>query len=76
MQTLNWKIDGMYCGGCAQLLQALLGRLPGVCRVEVSHAEGRARLLLDPQQTAPERLVELIEGAGYKVNIGVGADQP
>lgn len=72
MQTLSWKIDGMQCGGCAQTLQALLARLPGVRRVEVSWPDGRARLLLDPQETSPEQLVELIERAGYRV----AAEQP
>lgn len=72
MQTLNWKIDGMHCGGCAQTLQALLARPPGVRRVEVSYPDGRARLLLDPQEASPERLAELIERAGYRVS----AQQP
>ncbi len=67
MQTLTWKIDGMHCGGCAQTLQALLARLPGVRRVEVSWPDGRARFLLDPREASPERLVELIESAGYRV---------
>ena len=43
MQILDWKIDGMHCGGCAQTLQALLARLPGVRRVEVSWPDGHAR---------------------------------
>ncbi|WP_333839262.1 heavy-metal-associated domain-containing protein [Pelomicrobium sp.] len=72
MRTMTWKIDGMHCGGCAQRLQALLARLPGVRRVEVSWPEGRARLLLDPREVSPERLVELIERAGYRV----AAEQP
>lgn len=70
MQTLNWKIEGMHCGGCAQTLQALLARLPGVRRIEVSWPDGRARLLLDPQEAPPGRLVELIERAGYRVVAG------
>ena len=70
MQTLNWKIDGMHCGGCAQTLHALLARLPGVRRVEVSYPDGHARLLLDPQEASPERVVELIERAGYRVVAG------
>ena len=70
MQILDWKIDGMHCGGCAQTLQALLARLPGVRRVEVSWPEGHARLLLDPQEASPERVVELIERAGYRVVAG------
>lgn len=70
MQILDWKIDGMHCGGCAQTLQALLARLPGVRRVEVSWPDGHARLLLDPQEASPERVVELIERAGYRVVAG------
>lgn len=69
MQTLNWKIDGMHCGGCARTLEALLGCVAGVRRVEVSWPEGRARLLVDGEQATPARLAELIERAGYRVSV-------
>ncbi len=57
----------MRCGGCARALQALLARVPGVRRVEVSWPEGRARLLLDPCEATPGQLVALIERSGYRV---------
>lgn len=66
MNTLQWQIDGMHCGGCARTLEALLARVPGVRRVEVSWPEARARLLVDPRTASAEQLLELIERAGYR----------
>jgi copper chaperone CopZ len=67
MQALHWKIDGMHCGGCARTLQALLARVAGVHRVEVSWPQAQARLLVDDGDAVPARLAELIERAGYRI---------
>lgn len=67
MHTLHWKIDGMHCGGCARTLQALVARVAGVRRVEVSWPDGWARILVDDGEAVPARLVELIERAGYRI---------
>ncbi len=67
MTTTTLKIDGMHCDGCATRLQSLLSKEPGVREASVSFADGAARLILNPQAVNEDRLVEVIELAGFSV---------
>jgi len=67
MKQLTLKIEGMHCDGCAQVIEALLGREDGVNKVAVSYAKREARLLHDPAATDPAKLAAAIERAGYRI---------
>jgi copper chaperone CopZ len=67
MKQVTLKIEGMHCEGCAQVIEALLGREEGVQKVAVSYAKREARLLLDPDATDLEKLAAAIGRAGYRV---------
>ena len=68
MKTARFKVEGMHCQGCVDVIQALLEREPGVRRASVFYAEGEARILFDSSEVeAEERLVATIERAGYRV---------
>ncbi|MBI4167089.1 MAG: heavy-metal-associated domain-containing protein [Acidobacteria bacterium] len=60
-------IDGMDCVMCAAGLQNKLRTLPGVSKAEVSYQDKRALIEFDPAVIARARLVEVIEGDGFKV---------
>lgn len=70
MKTARFKVEGMHCQGCADVIQALVECEPGVRRASVSYAEGEARILFDSGEVATERLVATIERAGYRVTGG------
>ena len=72
MKSLELKIEGMHCAGCADTITALVSRELGVKSVTVSHAAGRGRVLYDPAQTDPARIAHAIEGAGYRVRSDPG----
>jgi copper chaperone len=57
---------------CAAGLQNKLNKLPGVSKAEVSYQDKRALIEFDPTLTARTRLVEAIEGDGFKV-AGMGS---
>ena len=57
----------MDCLMCAAGLQNKLSILPGVSKAEVSYQDKRARIEFDPAVTVRARLVEAIEGDGFKV---------
>jgi Hg(II)-responsive transcriptional regulator len=40
MESLELRIDGMHCDGCAHTIEALLGREPGMKSVSVTQATG------------------------------------
>ncbi len=67
MNTVTFKVEGMHCGGCAQIIQSLLEKQAGVRAVKVSFEDGQARVLHDPQTVAADQLAAAIEKAGYKV---------
>ena len=67
MKQITLKIEGMHCEGCAQVVEALLGREDGVQKAAVSYATCEARVLLDPAATDPAKLAAAIERAGYRV---------
>ena len=76
MKSLELKIEGMHCSGCAATVEALVTREPGVKAATVSHAESKGRILYDPEATEPDRLVAAIEKAGYRVSIAPQAAGP
>ncbi len=73
VKSLELKIEGMHCDGCATTIEALLAREPGVKAASVSHAASGGRILYDPGATDPGRLAAAIEKAGYRVAIAPGA---
>ena len=67
MKTAEFIVEGMHCRGCADVIQALLEREPGVRRASVSYPGGDARVLFDSGEVQTERLVATIKTAGYRV---------
>ena len=67
MKSLELKIEGMQCDGCASTIEALLSRETGVKGASVSYAAGKGKILYDPAATDPVRVAAAIERAGYRV---------
>lgn len=65
MKTITLNVDGMHCGGCEQVIRHLLESEPGVTGCTASHKAHQARIAYDPQQVSSQRLIEIIQGAGY-----------
>lgn len=66
MENLQLRIEGLHCDGCVRSVTRMLSALPGVDRVEVSLAEGRAELSYDPAQTGVAEFRRAVERAGFK----------
>ncbi len=67
MKAIAFKIEGMRCEGCAETIEALAGKVPGVSSVSVSFEVGEARVVLDGAADAEDRLVRTIERPGFRV---------
>lgn len=65
MKTTVFRISGMHCEGCAQIVHSVIERQEGVQTSKVSFADGTARVLFDPARIEPGRLLAVIEKAGY-----------
>lgn len=66
METLQLKIEGLHCDGCVKSVTRMLSALPGVEKVDVSLAEGRAELRYDAAQSGPADFRRAVERAGFK----------
>ena len=69
MKSLDMKIDGMQCEGCASTIQSILSREPGVKSSSVSFPDRGASVFYDPKETDAARLAEAVKKAGFTVEI-------
>jgi copper chaperone CopZ len=60
-RTIQLRITGMVCQGCAQGITAMLENTDGVTSAEVSFADEMARIEYDSAKIETSKLVELIE---------------
>lgn len=67
MKSVEMKIDGMQCEGCASNIQSILTREPGVKSANVSFRERNASVFYDPGETDAARLAEAVGKAGFSV---------
>ncbi len=66
MKSVEMKIDGMQCEGCAGTIQSILSREPGVKSSSVSFPNRSASVFYDPRETDGARLAEAVTKAGFK----------
>lgn len=65
MAEVEFKIEGMTCGGCVKNVSGVLQKLAGVNAAEVSLADGSARVSYDPAQIEVAALRAAVEDAGF-----------
>lgn len=68
MKSVALRIQGMHCDACAETLEALLQREPGVKMAAVTFETGEARILFDPAATDEKRLIAAAERPGFHVS--------
>jgi len=67
VKTTTFKIEGMRCDGCAEIIKGLLDKEQGVQIADVSFEKGEARVLFDPKATGEDRLIATIQKPGFRV---------
>lgn len=67
MKTTIFRIEGMNCDGCAETIQSLIEKEPGVRMASVSFNDRAARVLYDPQAVQESQLIALIQKPGFRV---------
>ena len=66
METIDLKVVGMDCEGCVKSVTRMLAGVPGVEKVNVSLAEGKASVTYDPAKSGIAQFKKAVERAGYK----------
>ena len=69
MQTGQFKVTGMTCGGCTSNVTRALKAVAGVGDVSVSLSAGEATVQYDERRTSPDQLKAAVKGAGYGVDV-------
>ena len=67
-QTLILDIKGMHCTGCASGIKAMLRRVDGVTKADVSFEERLAKVEYDPAKANAEKIIAAVEKMGYKAS--------
>jgi Cu+-exporting ATPase len=62
-------VTGMTCASCVALIERALNGLAGVSKAAVNLAMERATVDFDPSQVSLERLVKVVEAAGYSAEV-------
>jgi copper chaperone CopZ len=56
-KTVELKVTGMDCAGCAEAVVGYLRGDPGITNVQVDWAQGTAEVSYDPKATTVDRLL-------------------
>ena len=67
-ETLNFKIEGMTCGGCSGRVKGVLESNSNVESADISH-ESNAGTVVTNGQITSEELVKIIEQTGFTAAI-------
>ncbi|MDR0319941.1 MAG: sulfite exporter TauE/SafE family protein [Treponema sp.] len=66
LQTQTFRIDGMFCANCQNLIEEKLKNSLGVNNVSVSYKKGKAEITYDPSIITFSKIKALVEELGYK----------
>jgi Cu+-exporting ATPase len=64
---LSLRGDGVTCPTCVANIEAFVGELPGVDRVDVNYGAERVTVAYDPGQLDVDRIKEGVASSGYRV---------
>lgn len=66
-KTLQARVKGMDCGGCAQTIEASLQQLPGIAEASVSFPTEQLRVSYYPHQVSEPVIYDRVANLGYTV---------
>lgn len=69
MFTQTYKIKGMHCASCANIIEKTFKKMEGVESVQVNYGTETAKVSFDATKTNPHQLSQKIEPLGYSLHI-------
>ena len=66
--TINIKVTGMSCGGCASTVRKALESVDDVSTATVDHTSGTATVHYKDNPPSVDNLIAAVEKAGYEAN--------
>jgi len=68
-ERVDLPLKGMSCAACANTIEKVLGRAPGVTKASVNFATKTATVRYNAASTSPEKLVGVVKGTGYDATV-------
>jgi copper chaperone len=69
LSTVELKVDGMTCSGCAVSVRNALLETPGVVSAEVNLESALAKVQYDAARVSTAKLVEAVNKTGFKASL-------
>ncbi|MHA1221338.1 MAG: heavy-metal-associated domain-containing protein [Candidatus Heimdallarchaeota archaeon] len=66
-KKITFKVSGMSCNGCSASIGRALTRLDGIDLAEASFEKSSAEVKYDEKQIDKQKIIDVIENLGYKV---------
>lgn len=67
--TVNMKIEGMSCAGCASSLKSALQKVKGVQNAEVSFEKKEATVVIEKGKVKESELTDSVKKSGFKATV-------
>ncbi|MBI2451128.1 MAG: copper-translocating P-type ATPase [Parcubacteria group bacterium] len=64
-----FKVRGMHCAACKNLIEKIISKQPGVKQAEANFGSESLNIAYDPTQSTPEKMNALLSKAGYSLII-------
>ncbi len=69
MKTVEYKVTGMHCMGCAGSVKRVLERNAAVDSAEVSLEDSNAKVSYDESLIDDQKVIALIKNLGYEAEV-------
>jgi len=67
IETVEFSVTGMTCGGCEHAVKRAVGQIQGVQAVTASHRDGLVEVTYESALVTPEAIAGKIQKIGYTV---------
>ncbi len=74
MTNETYDIEGMHCSACAQSVERVTRKIPGVSRASVNLIMNRLTIVYDETRTGPDEIIGRIGKAGFGARLHEGDD--
>jgi Cu+-exporting ATPase len=74
MSLVIIPVEGMTCAACAARVKEAVASVAGVTDIKVSLVERQVRVRFDASRLAPDRIVAVINGLGYRAGTPTEAE--
>jgi len=68
-QQKQFRIKGMHCKSCAELIEGKLKGLNGIKEAKVNYVQEQAFIRFDGERVSIQDIIKAIENAGYKASV-------